>query len=84
MVTKNICAPMIGRYDYSSCYNAANESDMHHIGDVIDKAKLNPGARIKADKGYASSDNRQALAQKGFKDNIMHKAAKTNPSLHGR
>ena len=55
---------------------AANESDMHHIGDVIDKAKLNPGARIKADKGYASSDNRQALAQKGFKDNTMYKAAK--------
>jgi IS5 family transposase len=58
---------------------AANESDMHHIADVIDKAKLNPGARIKADKGYASSDNRQALVQKGFKDNIMHKAVKNKP-----
>jgi len=58
---------------------AANESDMHHIADVIDKVKLNPGGRIKADKGYASSDNRQALAQKGFKDNIMHKAAKNKP-----
>ena len=58
---------------------AANQSDMHHIIDVTDKAKLKPGARVKADKGYASSANRQALAQKGFKDNIMHKAVKNKP-----
>ena len=44
---------------------------------VLQKARVSP--RIKADKGYASSDNRQALAQKGFKDNIMHKAAKNKP-----
>lgn len=58
---------------------AANESDMHHIVDVTDKAKLKRGTRVKADKGYASSENRKALAQKGFKDTIMHKATKNKP-----
>jgi len=57
----------------------ANESDMHHITDVVDKAGLKKGARIKADKGYASTTNRQALKDRGFKDNIMHKAAKNKP-----
>src|SRR4051795_8652418 len=33
---------------------AANESDMHHITDVVDKAGLKKGAKVKADKGYAS------------------------------
>ena len=58
---------------------AANESDMHHITDVVDKSKLAKGAKVKADKGYASSANRQALKERGFKDNIMHKAAKNKP-----
>ena len=58
---------------------AANESDMHHITDVVDKSNLKKGARVKADKGYASTANRQALRQRGLKDNIMHKAAKNKP-----
>lgn len=57
----------------------ANESDMHHMSDVVDKAGLKKGARVKADKGYASTANRQALKDKGFKDNIMHKAARNKP-----
>jgi IS5 family transposase len=55
---------------------AANESDMHYIEDVVDKSKLKKGARVKADKGYASADNRQLLKDKGYKDNIMHRATK--------
>lgn len=58
---------------------AANESDMNHITDVVNKSKLKQGARVKADKGYASAANRQALKDNGFKDNIMHKAAKHKP-----
>ena len=58
---------------------AANESDMHHLTDVVDKSKLVNGARVKADKGYASAANRQALKDKGYKDNIMHKASKNKP-----
>src|SRR3954453_19846671 len=58
---------------------AVNESDMNHITDVVDKSTLKKAARIKADKGYASTANRQALKQRGLKDNIMHKAAKNKP-----
>jgi transposase, IS5 family len=58
---------------------AANESDMHHITDVVDKSKLKKGARVKADKGYASTANRQALNERGFKENIMHRAVKNKP-----
>jgi len=58
---------------------AANESDMRHLRDVVDKSKLNKGARVKADKGYASAANRQALKEKGFKAGIMHKATKSKP-----
>ena len=58
---------------------AANESDMHHISDVVSKSQLKKGARIKADKGYASVANREALKDKGFRDNIMHKATRNRP-----
>jgi IS5 family transposase len=57
----------------------ANESDMHHITNVVDKAGLKKGARVKADKGYASATNRQALKDRGLKDHIMHKAVKNKP-----
>lgn len=57
----------------------ANESDMKHLTDVVDKAGLNKKAKIKADKGYASAANRQALKDRGLKDNIMHKATKSSP-----
>ena len=40
---------------------------------------MKKGARIKADKGYASAANRQALNERGLKDNIMHKAVKNKP-----
>src|SRR3954471_3492452 len=58
---------------------AANESDMHHITDVVDKAGLKKGAKVKADKGYASVTNRQALKDRGLKDHIMHKAVRNKP-----
>lgn len=58
---------------------AANESDMRHLDDVVEKSKLTKGARVKADKGYASAANRQALKDKGFKSGIMHKATKSKP-----
>ena len=57
----------------------ANESDMNHLIDVVDKSSLNKKAKVKADKGYASAANRKALKDSGFKDNIMHKAAKNKP-----
>jgi len=54
----------------------ANESDMKHLTDVVDKAGLNKKAKVKADKGYASVANRQALKDRALRDNIMYKATK--------
>ena len=55
---------------------SANQSDMVHLEDVVEKATLKKGSRVRADKGYCSQSNRNYLKEKGFKDGIMHKAAK--------
>lgn len=58
---------------------AANESDMVHLSDVVAKAKLQKGSRVRADKGYSSQANRKYLKDKELKDGIMHKASKNKP-----
>ena len=58
---------------------SANESDMNHFEDVVAKAGLEKGSRVRADKGYSSKDNRKYLKEKGLKDGIMHKALKNKP-----
>ena len=58
---------------------SANESDMNHLEDVVAKAGLEKGSRVRADKGYSSKDNRKYLKEKGLKDGIMHKALKNKP-----
>ena len=55
---------------------SANESDIVHLEDVVEKAALKKGARVRADKGYCSKSNRNYLNEKGLKDGIMHKAVK--------
>lgn len=55
---------------------SANQSDMIHLEDVVEKAGLNKGSRVRADKGYCSKSNRNYLKEKGLKDGIMHKASK--------
>ena len=59
---------------------AANESDIVHLTDVVSKAKLKKGSRVRADKGYSSKSNRDYLKDNQLKDGIMHKAAR-NKSL---
>jgi IS5 family transposase len=55
---------------------AANESDMVHLLDTIEDAQLKNGARVEADKGYASKANRDGLKIKNLKSGIMHKTTK--------
>lgn len=55
---------------------AANESDMNHLIDVIQGAKLQQGSRVQADKGYASQGNREALKEKKLKSGILYKKAR--------
>jgi len=59
---------------------AANESDIVHLEDVIEKAGIKKGSRVRADKGYSSSSNRKYLTSNGLKDGIMYKAVR-NKSL---
>jgi IS5 family transposase len=57
----------------------ANESDIVHLEDVVAKAGIEKGSRVRADKGYSSAGNRQYLKSNGLKDGIMYKAVKNKP-----
>ena len=58
---------------------AANESDIVHLEDVITKAGVEKGSRVRADKGYSSERNRAFLKSNGLKDGIMYKAVRNKP-----
>lgn len=55
---------------------SANESDIKHLEDVLDKAPLLPMATVKADKGYKSAENDKIVKDKNLKNRILHKASK--------
>jgi len=57
----------------------ANESDIKHLAEVIEKSDLPKGARVRADKGYSSEENRKYLKEHGYKSGIMHKAKRGTP-----
>ena len=57
----------------------ANESDIVHLEDVVAKAGIAKGSRVRADKGYSSASNRKYLLDNGLKDGIMYKAVKGKP-----
>jgi len=46
---------------------------------VIERAGIEKGSRVRADKGYSSSSNRKYLKSNGLKDGIMYKAVKNKP-----
>ena len=55
---------------------AANESDIVHLINAIEKAELKNRSHVKADKGYCSAANRAFLKSKNLRDGIMHKAVR--------
>jgi IS5 family transposase len=57
----------------------ANESDIVHLEDVIKRAGIEKGSRVRADKGYSSASNRNYLKSNELKDGIMQKALKNKP-----
>ena len=57
----------------------ANESDIVHLEDVVTKACVEKGSRVRADKGYSSESNRNYLKNNGLKDGIMYKAVRNKP-----
>ena len=55
---------------------AANESDICHLTDVVDKAELPQGCPVKADKGYRSEKNIEGLKSRKLRSHVMYKAVK--------
>lgn len=56
----------------------ANESEVNHLEQALDAADVTP-SRLYADKGYASTSNRENLRQRKIKSAIMHKAHRNTP-----
>ena len=56
--------------------------DIHLLLVLLDKADIQPGIRIHADKAYSSQKQRNALKSRGIKNGIQDKAAKNNPLTH--
>ena len=57
----------------------ANCHDSKPLLDLLDKADIQPGVRVHADKAYSSQKHRDALKSCGIKNGIQDKAAKNNP-----
>jgi IS5 family transposase len=55
---------------------SANESDITHLKDVLDKIDTKNYKSIKADKGYKSEKNDTIVKTKKLKNHILHKATK--------
>ena len=58
---------------------SANESDIVHLDDVLEKVPLKPRATVKADKGYKSNNNDKAIKKRGLRNRVLHKATKNKP-----
>ena len=56
----------------------ANESETPHLQKAVAVCDFKP-ARVYADKGYASADNRAALRARQIKSAIMHRAYRNKP-----
>ena len=57
----------------------ANCHDSKPLLGLLDKANIQPGTRIHADKAYCSQKHRDALRSRGIKNCIQDKATKNNP-----
>lgn len=58
---------------------AANQHDSKPLLTLLDKAEIEPGTRIHADKAYCSQKHREALKSRGIKNGIQDKAMKNKP-----
>jgi len=57
----------------------ANRHDSQAFIDLVDKANLQAGSRIHADKAYCSQKHQDALKERGLKNGIQDKAVKNKP-----
>lgn len=57
----------------------ANESDIKHLDEVLEKIELPAKASVKADKGYRCAENDRAISSRKLRNHVMRKAAKGRP-----
>lgn len=58
---------------------AANQHDSKSLLALLDKAEIEPGIRVHADKAYCSQKHRDALRSRSLKNGIQDKAVKNKP-----
>ncbi len=58
---------------------AAKCHDSKPLLDLLDKANIQAGTRIHADKAYSSQTHRDTLKSRGIKNDIQNKTTKNNP-----
>ena len=58
---------------------AANCHDSKPLLDLLDKANIQPGTRIHADKAYSNQKHRDTLESRDFKNGTQDKATRNNP-----
>jgi len=58
---------------------AAHVADTSEFERLLVESNLAPDALVVADKGYSSVKNRALLAERGYRDGIMHKAVRGKP-----
>ncbi len=63
---------------------AANCHDSKPLLDLLDKANIQVGTRIHADKAYSSQKHRDALKSRSIKNGIQDKATKSNSLSPGQ
>lgn len=57
----------------------ANVQEISNSEQVLDTADVPQGAKVNADKGYASAKNRKLLKERKLRDRILSKARKNKP-----
>ena len=61
--------------------NAANQPDSKSLLALLDKAKIQPGTRVHADKAYCGQKHHENLTSLGIKKGIQDKAVKNKPLM---
>ena len=59
--------------------NAANQPDSKSLLALLDKAKIQQGTRVHADKAYCSQKHPKNLKSLGIKNGVQDKAVKNKP-----
>lgn len=75
----NVASDGEGKFIVAAVATPANVHDIQSFRVLVEKARVEEGGFVLADKGYASKENDILLRQKGYKNGIMKKAKRNHP-----